>query len=101
MRYPGRALDLHSCKHFYSPSAMKVIYVSGSEKESHHGYLRLCLWAIAYGNNPEGTQAQKAKSCTFSHRTVVLSLHELSSHSGISISEAAPSVDKCAWESVF
>lgn len=27
MRYPGRALDLHSCRYFHSPSSVKVIYV--------------------------------------------------------------------------
>lgn len=37
MRYPGRALDLHSCRYFHSPSAMRVMHVSGSEKET-------CLW---------------------------------------------------------
>lgn len=65
MRYLGRALDLHSCRYFHSPSAMKVIYVFGSEKESVYGYPRLCLWAIAYGNTSEGTQAKKVQKSLF------------------------------------
>lgn len=43
----------------------------------------------------------RPKSRAFSQVTAVLSLHELSSHNGTSISEAAPSMDKYAWERVF
>lgn len=32
-----RALDLNSCGYFHSPSALRAIFVSGSEKET-------CLW---------------------------------------------------------
>lgn len=44
---------------------------------------------------------RRPESRAFIQGTAVLSLHELSSHNDTSISDAAPSMDKCAWERVL
>lgn len=44
---------------------------------------------------------RRPKGCAFSQGSTALSLYELGSHNGTSVSEAVPSVDKCAWERVF
>ena len=48
---------------------------------------------------PKALRPRRPKSCAFSQGTTVFSLYELGSHNGTSVSEAVPSVDKCAWES--
>lgn len=98
---PGGALNLHSCRYFHSPSAMRVMYVSGSEKGTCLWLLEAmplgcCIWK--YPRRHSGQEGPKL--CLPSGNSCVLS-HELSSHNGTSISEAAPTVEKCAWGRVF
>lgn len=73
----GRALDLHSCGYFHSPSATRVIYVSGSEKETCLWLPKATLWAAPCGNTQKALRPRRPKSCASTHGIAVLSLHEL------------------------
>lgn len=93
MRYLGRALDFHSYRYFHLPSAVKVIHVSRSEKETCLWLptaMPLGCWIWKYSRRLSGQEGPK----------VVPSLRgglcylSINSYNGTSISEAVPSVDK-------